>query len=667
MGRVRRLLVANRGEIARRVFRTCRAMGIETVAVYAAPDAGLPFVGEAGLAVPLRGESAAETYLDIEQLIAAARAAGADAVHPGYGFLSENAAFPQAVLDAGLTWVGPNPAAIAAMGDKLAAKARLQAAGVPMLPSIEVRGEPGDELLAQAEGIRYPVLVKASGGGGGRGMRVVPGPLKLLGAVESARREALGAFGNETVFLERYLERARHIEVQVFGDRHGNVVHLFERECSIQRRHQKVVEEAPSPAVDAELRRRLGEAAVQAAYAIGYDNAGTVEFLVDEHGQFYFLEMNTRLQVEHPVTEAITGIDLVREQIRVAEGHALSFAQEDLRIDGHAIEVRLYAEDPAQDFLPSPGPVLWFEPPADVPHRMESAVESGSVVPVQFDPMIAKVITHAATREEAALRLALVLKQLRVHGLTTNRDFLANVLRHDAFLAGDTTTDFIERVRPARTHEGRDAQLAAYVAVAHEELGRVAAAGSWPAIAPGWRNNPHAAAPVEFECGGATYRVAHHRPAPRKFVFEDNEPGETSTLTVVEYDAEGLVVEAAWRGATLTGRFDVLRAGGRAWVQRRGGDEYALGELPRFPKAQAQAQAGGYAAPMPGKVVAVHVQPGDRVHDGQLLVVLEAMKMEHHVTASGGGVVARVNVAPGQQVEGGATLVVIDAGEGGQG
>ncbi|MEP6872485.1 MAG: biotin carboxylase N-terminal domain-containing protein, partial [Anaerolineaceae bacterium] len=409
---IRRLLVANRGEIARRVFRTCREMGISTVAVYAEPDADAPFVCEADLAIALGGTTSAESYLDSAKIINAARISGADSIHPGYGFLSENADFAQAVLAAGLTWVGPHADAIGAMGDKLSAKARLVLVGVPMLPSVDASGLSTDELAARAKEIGYPLLVKASGGGGGRGMRVVADQSELTNAVSSARREAKSAFGNDTVFLERYLESSRHVEVQVFGDKHGNVTHCFERECSIQRRHQKVIEEAPSSAVSEDLRRRMGEAAVAAALAIGYDNAGTVEFLLDADGTFYFLEMNTRLQVEHPVTEAITGLDLVREQIRVAEGHPLSFAPDGLRINGHAIEARLYAEDPEKNFFPVSGKVVRFEPNPLTPVRVDSGIESGSVISIYFDPMLAKLIAHAPTREEAAMRLAAALAGL---------------------------------------------------------------------------------------------------------------------------------------------------------------------------------------------------------------------------------------------------------------
>ena len=423
---IRRLLVANRGEIARRIFRTAREMGISTCAVYAEGDKDAPFVREADVAVALGGRTAAETYLRTEAILTAARRAGADAVHPGYGFLSENAGFAQAVIDAGLAWIGPQPEVIAQMGDKLAAKRLMAAAGVPTLDAVEV----GKLAAARkaARDIGYPILVKASAGGGGRGMRVVSAEADLEAAIESARREAGAAFGDDTVFLERWVETARHIEIQILGDRRGNLVHCFERECSIQRRHQKIIEEAPSPTLDGDVRVAMCEAAVSAARKLGYSSAGTVEFLVSGR-EFWFLEVNARLQVEHPVTEAIIGKDLVREQIRIAEGEALSFRQEDLSICGHAIEARLCAEDPRNDFLPSPGPVLLWRPSGAGAARFDSGVEAGSVVSPDFDAMIAKVIVHAPTRREAAGRLARVLETTEVQGLITNRDFLVSTTR----------------------------------------------------------------------------------------------------------------------------------------------------------------------------------------------------------------------------------------------
>jgi propionyl-CoA carboxylase alpha chain len=658
MSRITRLLIANRGEIARRIMRTAREMGMATVAVYADSDATAPFVREADQAVALRGATSVETYLDIAKILEAARRTGADAVHPGYGFLAENAEFARAVIDAGLTWVGPRPEAIAAMGDKLAAKKLMTEARVPTLPAVEITGGTGDEDRERAREVGYPLLVKASGGGGGKGMRVVGSDADLTEAIAGARREAAAAFGNDTVFLERYLQAARHVEVQVFGDRHGNVVHCFERECSIQRRHQKIIEEAPSPAVDAGLRKKLGHAAVAAGKAIGYDNAGTVEFLLDGDHNFYFLEMNTRLQVEHPVTEEITGLDLVREQIRVAEGDPLSFRQEDLCIKGHAIEARVYAEDPANDFLPATGRLVAWEPDPTLPARFESGAETGSEISVHFDPMLAKVIVHAPTRTEAALRLANVLERLRLHGVATNRDFLVNVLRHDAFLSGDTSTDFIERYRPARKRHVRAEEVrAATLAVAlAAQQARRAEARVLNTIPSGWRNNPSTLQHVRFVHRGEDIITEYLRSGDGSFVYDiDGHRGEARIIRSGEGRME-LEIDGVQR--TLS----VVSDGLQHWVQSATG-EVRLVEVPRFPEPELEHIAGGYAAPMPGNIVAVNVEPGQRVSAGQVLVVVEAMKMEHLITCTEDGIVTEVRVTVGAQVEAGQVLLVVDTGE----
>ena len=445
---MRKVLIANRGEIARRVMRTCREMGIDTVAVFSEPDRSAPFVGEADEAVALGGAAPAESYLRVDKLLDAARRTGADAVHPGYGFLSENSEFARACADAGLVFIGPPPAVIAAMGSKLEAKRRMAGAGVPMLPSGEIQAGKAADVEHVAKEIGLPLLVKASAGGGGKGMRIVREAGELADAVVSARREAESAFGDGTVYLERYLEGARHVEVQIFGDVHGNVVHLGERECSIQRRHQKIVEESPCTALDAKGRAAICDAAVAGGRAIGYVGAGTVEFLLAGDGRFYFLEVNTRLQVEHPVTEMVTGLDLVRMQIDVARGARLP-RQEDLPLaHGHAIEVRLYAEDAEREYLPQTGTLQRFE--IDSSHRrtglrVDTGVESGSVVGVHYDPMLAKVIAWAPSRDEAAAKLARALERARIHGVRTNRRLLCGILRHSEFLSGRTDTGFLER------------------------------------------------------------------------------------------------------------------------------------------------------------------------------------------------------------------------------
>ncbi|HEY4464286.1 MAG TPA: biotin carboxylase N-terminal domain-containing protein, partial [Streptosporangiaceae bacterium] len=453
MPTITKLLVANRGEIAARIMRTARELDVATVAVFSDADAGAPFVQAADEAVPLPGLTPADTYLQAGRIIDAARRTGADAVHPGYGFLSENAKFAQAVNDAGLTWVGPPPAAIEAMGSKIAAKVLMASAGVPVLPGITVgdgNGTGTAGLAAQtAREIGYPVLVKAAFGGGGRGMRVVRDPAGLAGAVASAQREATTSFGNGTVFLERYVDSPRHVEVQIFGDTQGNVVHLFERECSIQRRYQKIIEEAPSPAVGDDLRRELGEAAVAAGKAIGYTGAGTVEFILDGDGGFYFLEVNTRLQVEHPVTELVTGLDLVALQLAVAEGQPLPDAARFATLSGHAVEARLYAEDVAAGFLPGTGTVDAFAVPGLPGVRVDAGVAAGQEISVHYDPMLAKVIAWGATRDEACRRLARALAETRLHGVVSNRELLVGILREPEFRSGAIDTGYLTRHDPA--------------------------------------------------------------------------------------------------------------------------------------------------------------------------------------------------------------------------
>ncbi|HSM44502.1 MAG TPA: biotin carboxylase N-terminal domain-containing protein, partial [Acidimicrobiia bacterium] len=486
---ISKVLVANRGEIARRIFRTCQEMGISTVAVHSEADSGEPHVREANEAVLLSGNAPGETYLDIEALISAAKQSEADAVHPGYGFLAENAAFARAVTNAGLIWIGPSAEAIEVMGSKLESKRLMEEAGVPTLPSIELEGL--GSVNSAALSLGYPVLVKASAGGGGKGMRIVSAPADLTDAIESARREAHSAFGDDTVFLEKYLTAPRHIEIQVFGDTRGQVVSLHERECSIQRRHQKIIEEAPSAAIDEATREAMSEAAVAAALAVDYVGAGTVEFLYQD-GRFHFLERNTRLQVEHPVTEMVTGLDLVRLQIEIADGEPL--ADKGPRIVGHAIEARLYAEDPLNDYLPVTGTFHRFDFPDTEGLRVDAGIEAGSSVAVHYDPMIAKVIAHAPTREAAANTLSTALRRAHIHGSTTNRALLVRVLEHPEFLAGETDTHFLQRNDV--TELGRpllgagEERLAALAAAASDQAAERGAMKVLRTIPSGWRNSP---------------------------------------------------------------------------------------------------------------------------------------------------------------------------------
>ena len=649
---IRRLLVANRGEIARRIFRTAHRMGIETVAVYADGDAQAPFVLEADRAVALGGRTPAETYLDVGKVIDACVRSGADAVHPGYGFLSENAAFAQAVIDRGLTWVGPPPDAIRRIGDKLAAKRLVRHIAVPTLDAFEVGAD--DDGAAAAQRIGYPVLIKAAAGGGGRGMRVVTSPANLPAALEGARREALSAFGDGTVFLERWLAVSRHVEIQILGDRHGNVVHLFERECSIQRRHQKIIEEAPSPAVDAGLRARMTDAALSVARTIGYHSAGTVEFLVSGQ-EFFFLEVNTRLQVEHPVTEAITGLDLVREQLRIAEGEPLGYGQDDVRMHGHAIEVRLCAENPAQSFLPTPGTVAVWTPAAGDGLRFDAGIESGTEIAIEFDAMIAKVIAHAPTRREAAMRLARALEATRIQGIVHNRDYLVSILRSPEFLAGDTTTDFIGRVTLAtqRATPAQALDLAMVAAALHARAQRRATATVQATIPAGFRNSVMPAQRTRYRVAGRDHVVQYRSARDGSVHVQVDDRACRAVVHAADADGIDLAVDGQ------RARLRVTCVDDRRLVHGPDGD-LELVELPRLPSAARAGFRGGLQAPMPGKVLTLSVAAGEAVARGQTLLVLEAMKMEHRITAPADGTVRAVRVAVGDQVANGALLIELE-------
>ena len=644
MSAIRSVLVANRGEIARRVFRTCRELGIATVAVFSDADAHAPFVREADAAVHLPGSAPADTYLRGDLIIAAALATGADAIHPGYGFLSEDATFARAVTEAGLTWIGPPPEAVEAMGSKLTAKELMSAAGVPVLPGGEV--DPMTA-LSVAERIGYPVLVKASYGGGGRGMRIVREESELVEAVHGARREAESAFGNGTVFLERYLEEPKHIEVQVFADAHDNVVALFERDCSLQRRHQKVIEEAPSPVVDPALRTRLCEASVAAARAVGYRGAGTVEFVVSADGEPAFLEMNTRLQVEHPVTELVTGLDLVALQIAVAQGDPLPASALSPTMTGHAVEARLYAEDVPAGYLPATGTLDRFVIPDGV--RVDSAVETGSVVGTHYDAMLAKVVVHADTREAASARLAEVLRRSQVHGVTTNRDLLVRVLRSPEWLAGDVDTGYLDRVDPVEIGGPllTDPRVHAIAAALAGAAARREAATTQPGLPSGWRSVPSALQVTSY--GDLIVGYAFRRDGV--VVELDGEPVEvrlwSTSAALVDLTVDG-----------VRRQVQVSQVGDTTYVDSALGSSVFV-EAPRFPEPGTGAAAGSLAAPMPGTVVRVLAQVGAAVEAGDVLVVLEAMKMEHPVRAAVDGTVAEVLVDAGAQVEAGAVLVVV--------
>jgi acetyl/propionyl-CoA carboxylase alpha subunit len=665
-GPIGKLLIANRGEIAARIMRTAHGLGIATVAVYSDPDAGAPYVGLADEAVRLPGAAPADTYLRGDLIIAAAVATRADAVHPGYGFLSENEAFSRACADAGLIFVGPEPGTIAAMGSKVQAKALMAAAGVPVLPSVTIASTDDlDDLATAAAGIAqvgFPLLVKAAFGGGGRGMRLVADPAGLAEAVRSARGEAASAFGDGTVFLERFVTDPRHVEVQIFGDTAGHVIHLFERECSIQRRYQKIVEECPSPAVDEELRAALTSAAVAAGQAIGYIGAGTVEFVLGQDGSFFFLEVNTRLQVEHPVTEEVTGLDLVELQLRIAEGEPLPPAATSAGINGHAIEVRVYAEDVAAGFLPVTGPLHRFVIPPAPGVRTDTGFRDGSVVSPHYDAMLAKVIAHGRTRADAARRLARALDRAQIHGVTTNRDLLAAILREPEFASGRTDTGYLTRHQPAALTASRPRATAwhALVAALARQAVHRAQAPVLATLPSGWRNVRSAPQRVTYTADGAEFAVAYHVTGGPAFggtveaTVNDVPLGAALLLHAADPELVDLEVDGLRRV------YLVHRVGAQTYVDASDGSS-ALSEVPRFGQPDKMAPTGSLLAPMPGLVLRVLADVGATVAAGQPLVVLEAMKMEQTVTAPADGVLAELRAKTGEQVAAGQILAVVDA------
>jgi acetyl/propionyl-CoA carboxylase alpha subunit len=649
---IEKLLVANRGEIAVRIMRTAHELGIATVAVHADPDAGAPFVRLADEAVRLPGAAPSDTYLRGDLIIAAARATGADAVHPGYGFLSEHAGFARDCAEAALIFVGPPPDAIAAMGSKIEAKALMARSGVPVLPGATVTDD--TDLVRVAIDIGFPLLVKAAFGGGGRGMRVVRDPHQLADAVDGARREAASAFGDGSVFLERFVLDPRHVEVQILGDAHGEVVHLFERECSIQRRYQKIVEECPSPTVDEALRAELGAAAVAAGKAIGYTGAGTVEFVMDQLGRFFFLEVNTRLQVEHPVTELVTGLDLVELQLRVAQGEPLPPEVTNARISGHAIEVRLNAEDATEGFRPATGTLHRFRVPSARGVRVDSGVVDGSQVSPHYDSLLAKVIAHGRTRRDAARTLARALRQAELHGVTTNRDLLVGILGEPEFLAGHTDTGYLTRHDPATLGviEGGVARHAAAAALARQARNRQDTQ-VLPAMPTGWRNVGNAPQHIAYAHGAQRLDVAYSLRRRGLWLTVDGEPLGTSVrLRSVSPELVELEIDGVHRG------YRVHTVDGVTYVDGAAGS-VALTEILRFTEPGAALAAGSLLAALPGTVVRVVVSTGDAVTAGQPLVVLEAMKMEHLVAAPADGVVVDLKVSQGDQVDTGQVLAIV--------
>ncbi len=636
-----KLLIANRGEIACRVIRSAHDMGISCVAVYVDADANSPFVKMADEAIRL-----SDSYLNSKEIIQAALDTGAEAIHPGYGFLSENAKFSRDVLKAGLLWIGPSSRVITSMGDKLKAKDLAEKAGVPTLP---MTTDP-----KKAKDIGYPLLIKAAAGGGGKGMRIVNSAKDLKESIQSAQREAKTGFGDDRIFIERYVPVSRHIEIQILGDSHGNVVHLGERECSIQRRHQKIIEESPSPRVDPEMRDAMGEAALKLAKKLKYESAGTVEFLVDDKtGEFWFLEVNTRLQVEHPVTEATTGIDIVHEQLRIARGENLGYYQEDIDWYGSAIEARLYAEDPRNDFLPATGTLIAYEPNSEVEARWDSGVEEGSVIGTEFDPMIAKVICYGENRLEAANKLSRALESLHIGGVVTNRDFLVSTLRSEAFLNGLTTTNFIEKVKPPRSYEPSDNELKKVASIAAmwiqgKNRNEAELLGDLPS---GWRNSRLPKQKMNFICGETEIPINYR--SRRDGNFDLN---EDSVVKIFQWNNKSISLEID--GHRISSK--VTKSDDHVIVQMPWGN-VSLEVVPRFVLPGSEEVIGGLIAPMPGKVVDLKVKVGDKVSKGDPVVILEAMKMEHQVNAPEAGKVREIYIKKEQQLDNGALLMIVDS------
>jgi propionyl-CoA carboxylase alpha chain len=657
MGAFSKILIANRGEIACRIGRACRAMGIRSVAIFSDPDRHAPFVRQADEAAYIGPPVSAASFLAIDKIVTLAKELEVDAVHPGYGFLAENADFAQACVDGGIAFIGPTPEAIRRLGNKIEAKRLMAEAGVPTIPGFSAAELSEQEIADAALKLGFPVLIKAAAGGGGRGMRVVRAPDGLGQALQAARAEAKNAFKDDTLLVERFFARARHIEVQILGDAHGNVVHCFERECSIQRRHQKIIEEAPAVRVSDRTKALLHAAAVKAARAVAYQSAGTVEFVVNEAEEPFFLEVNTRLQVEHPVTEEITGLDLVRLQIEIAEGAPLPFAQRDLAVRGHAIEARVYAEDPRSGFLPSTGTLDVWEAAVVPGVRYESGVESGSEVSSHYDPLLAKVIATGANREEARRRLLLALSRLCVLGVRTNVSLLAGVLDHEEFVKGGAETSFLEAagvidgLTTADDHEAH--RLHAVAAALWSQAARRRRAPVLPDLPSGWRNVRNMMQRATYHVGDETldvqYRMGRHGCAD---IVVD---GVASSVGLLEADERQIVfVKDGVRRAHR-----VVAAGTTVWVHSQLGTS-ELREVARLPEAEPAQAHGGCRAPVPGRVLAVFVEVGAKVTRGDVLVSLEAMKMEHRITAAKGAVVTAVRVRAGEQVEADSVLVELD-------
>ncbi len=657
MNSIKKILIANRGEIAIRVMHTAKKMGIATVAVFSEADRNSLFVKEADEAVCIGGFQPNESYLVQDKIIEAAKQTNADAIHPGYGFLSENESFAKRCREENIIFIGPSPEAIYAMGDKKRAKEIVSKHNVPVIPGYNGADQSVETLSAKAKEIGFPVLLKASAGGGGKGMRIVREAKNLPKEIEAAKRESLSAFGDDTLLIEKYFDSSRHIEFQIFGDKHGNIVHLFERECSIQRRYQKIIEESPSPVLTPELRKKMGEAAINAAKAINYDNAGTVEFILTPDGSFFFLEVNTRLQVEHPVTEMVTGLDLVQLQIETAEGKPLPFKQNDLQQNGHALEVRLYAEDAYNNFMPAIGEVLYFTPYKEAGARFDSGIATGSAIDIYYDPMLAKIITHGADRSDAIRKMLHTLSKTVYLGTTTNKHFLQRVLNAPDFLSGNFDTSFI----------GAHAELVQKPKLEPAALHRLLIAAtlqSWQQreknrtvlkeLPDGWRNIFYQNQQVQYEYEGETILVEYRSLGQSHFRFVI----DAETYEVQSYHTDYPYIVAAINNHRQT--FCIARNETAIFAHSDSTDTVTFKELPRFPDMAAETVKGGYKAPMPSEVVKVLVKAGDSVKAGDPLLVLLSMKMENTIEAHEDGTVAEVYVSEKSFVEADALLVKIN-------
>ena len=637
------LLVANRGEIASRVIRTAKKMGLKTVAIYTEADRHSPYVIDADLSVKIES-----SYLDSDAIISAAKTTGAGAIHPGYGFLSENHDFATKIQDEGIIWVGPNAESIQIMGDKIEAKKHAIKAKMPILESVND--------AASAKDIGYPLMIKAAAGGGGKGMRIVDDESQLDESIKLAKQEAMNAFGDDRIFIERYIERSRHIEVQIIADKHGNVLHLGERECSIQRRHQKIIEESPSPRIDSEQRDKLTQASLSLAKQINYVSAGTIEFLYDdESGEIWFLEMNTRLQVEHPVTEMVTGIDIVEMQLRIADDQPITISQSEVTFHGHSIEARIYAEDPANDFLPSNGRLIADRNRDDKNIRWDTGVSEGMMICTDFDPMLAKVISHDQSRELAAAKLRKELENCHFGGFVNNIDFLINILGNESFLNGDTTTDFIARFNPPRsieidTNETNFLLMATTLWLQHKNRSNAVVLGHIPS---GWHNARLPYQQTSFELDETELTVRYKRQRDGSFIDEKNQVAFINHVTNESIDIE---FNKLRRRVNITQHENLLL------VQHDKGNKL-IKLIPRFKNEQELIQKGSLVSPMPGKVTEINVKTGDKVEKGQNLLVMEAMKMNHSISSNQDGIVEEIYVQEGDQLDTGTSLLYIKSAD----